>query len=68
MMWAPKSSRTEPRREVPSAPAADTNVRAGFSRVARCFSRQRQETLLALAVLSGLIRTVNVQLECESTS
>lgn len=68
LMWAPKSSRIEPRCEVPSAPAASTKVPAGFSCMARRFSCQWQETLPSLAVLSRLIRTVNVQLECKSTS
>lgn len=67
-MWAPQSSRTKLRREVPSGPAASTNVPAGISCVAQRFSCQRQETLLSSAVPSGLIQTVNVQLERESTS
>lgn len=60
-MQAPQSSRTELQHEASLAPAASTKIPAGFS----C---QQQETLLSLAVLSGLIQTVNVQLECESTS
>lgn len=67
-MWAPKGSKTEQWREVPSAPLASTKVPAGFFCVAWCFSCQEQETLLSVAVLSTMIQTVNVQLECESTS
>lgn len=65
VMLATKRSRTEPRLWIVISCCCQHRSPCWLLLHISC---QQQETLLSGAVVSGLIQTANVQLECESTS